>query len=115
MNSLSFAASAISGLVFFGIGFIGLTGMPAHPIEQLTVLLEPTGYGHKVDTAYLVAISITGAWLILFIWARLAATIAMILVLSKIMLEYGLLALAVTVLLCGLIAGAIVLRQHEQE
>lgn len=115
MNSLSFAASAISGLVLLGIGFIGLTGMPARPIEQLTILLEPTGYGHKVDTAYLIAISITGGWLVLFVWARLAATMAMFLVLSKIMLEYGLLALVLTVLLCGLIVGAIALHQHEEE
>lgn len=115
MNSLSFAASAISGLVLLGIGFIGLTGMPAQPVEQLTILLEPTGHGSAVDTIYMAAITIVGGWLVLFVWARLAAAAAMLLVLSKIMMQYGLLALALTILLCVVIAGAITLRMRQQE
>ncbi|WP_439156240.1 hypothetical protein [Yoonia sp.] len=115
MNLLSFAASTISGLLLCGIGLIGLTDMPARPVSQLTVLLEPTGFGKKADTAYLAAISFVGVWLVLSVWARLAAMAGMVLILSKIVLHHGMLALALTIALCVLVAAAIALRTRGSE
>lgn len=113
MHFLSYVASAISGLVLCGIGFIGLTDMPAQPVDQLTILLEPTDYGSRFDTAYLAAISLAGGWLILYFQARIAAATAMILILFKIVIQHGVTALALTIVLCALIATSVVLRVRE--
>lgn len=115
MKLVSFVASTLSGLILCGIGFIGLTDMPARPVSQLTILLEPTGFGKTVDTAYLTAVSFVGGWLILSVWARLAAITGMILILFKIMQQHGLLALGLTIALCLLVTASIALHARDSE
>lgn len=100
MYYVSLSASTIAGLILLGIGFIGLSGMPAKPIDRLTILMEPTGFGATFDTIYLATLMLNGFWMIMFFWARAAAIFATTAILTKILIVNGLLALALALLLC---------------
>lgn len=110
MNFLLYVAGTLAGLILFGIGFIGLSGMPVKPVSHLTILLEPTGLSEVVDTLYLQAFVVLGVWLLLSYWVRLAAFCAIIVILSKILLLHGWLPMTLTSGLCLLLSAVIAAR-----
>ncbi|KJZ20700.1 hypothetical protein [Loktanella sp. S4079] len=89
MHFVSHTVCSLAGLILSAIGFIGLNDIPASPIESLTILLEPLGYGPTFDAYYHRALILLGIWLVAYIWTRAASGIALILVLLKIVVLNG--------------------------
>ena len=100
---MSYVACSFAGLVLFAISLIGIYDLPSRPAEALTVLLEPTGFGSFFDMVYLWSLMFLGIWLVLFVFVRIASGLALVLVLFKILVTNGWLALAVTISLCVLL------------
>lgn len=76
-------AATIAGLTFFAIGFAGYFGAQIDPISQITFLILPTELGAVFDRWYWFILGATGVWLVTFMFVRLAAVVALILVFAK--------------------------------
>jgi|GEM_PF-3261731 len=103
MNYVSYIACTLAGLILCAISFVGLYNIPAQPIETLTILLEPMGYGANLDNGYLWVLMLLGVWLLLFFWVRVASGIALGLVLLKIIVLNGWVPIAITIGICILL------------
>lgn len=53
------------------------------PMQDLSFLLQPTEFGAQFDRAYALTLMCSGIWLILFVWARVAAIAALLLIVAK--------------------------------
>lgn len=84
LYNIAATLSLFAGLMLFGIGSLGLTGMPGEDMHPITVLLLPSGLGTTMDSVYYGFLTILGAWLTLCIHVRVPATIALAMVLSKV-------------------------------
>lgn len=82
----AYICASVAGLLMFCIGTIGLSGMPFTLSPTVTVLLRPLGYGERFDIIYYVTMVVLGIWLVLYLRARLAAILALVLVAAKIAL-----------------------------
>lgn len=97
---LSYALGVFVGLILFVIGAIGTTGMEAEPIEALTILLEPLGFGATIDNIYWLMLSALGFWITLGLYVRAPAVISICLILVKIVILGGVVPLSLTIVLC---------------
>ena len=86
MEYCAYICASIAGLVLFCIGIIGLSGAPFALSPSVSVLLEPLGRGAQLDTIYYAALIVLGIWLVLYMQARLAALLALVLVLVKVVI-----------------------------
>lgn len=86
MDYCAYICASIAGLVLFCIGLIGLTGTPHALSPAATLLLQPMGYGESLERYYYIALIVIGVWLVLYLQARIAAMLALVLVLAKIAL-----------------------------
>ncbi|WP_162685489.1 hypothetical protein [Roseovarius amoyensis] len=84
LYSLAATLSLFAGLTLFGVGFLGIAGVPAEEMHPITVLLYPSGLGAAPDLIYHSVLIFLGAWLSLCIYIRVPATIALVMVLSKV-------------------------------
>lgn len=84
LYNLAATLSLFAGLMLFGIGTLGLVGMPGEDMHPITVLLLPSGLGAATDNIYYGFLTVLGAWLTLCIHVRVPATIALAMVLSKV-------------------------------
>jgi hypothetical protein len=80
---LSQVVSMFVGCVFLTIGLCGLFGVLIRPIAEISFLIEPLGTGPYHDQLYWNAMIFVGVWLILFLWVRLAAIAAIVLIAFK--------------------------------
>ena len=110
MDYVSYIACTISGLILCAISFIGIYNVPADPIASLTILLEPSGFGPLFDANYFKGLMIIGFWLILFVWVRAAAGVALAMVLFKMIVINGWIPLTMTVALCLLLTFVVTIR-----
>jgi hypothetical protein len=78
--------ASLAGLLLFCIGVIGLSGMPFAANPAITVMFEPIGTSARLDQLYYLALIVVGIWLVLYLHARMAALLALALVLIKIVL-----------------------------
>ncbi|MDE0590405.1 hypothetical protein OU789_10750 [Halocynthiibacter sp. C4] len=83
MRVISYWAAAFSGLNMFAIGIVGTTVINADPINAIPILLEPTSLGPKIDTAYYITFMALGLWLVLSMFVRIPAAIALIMIMAK--------------------------------
>ncbi|WP_322895222.1 MULTISPECIES: hypothetical protein [unclassified Yoonia] len=79
----AYISASFAGLLLFCIGILGLSGMPVALNPAITVLLEPLGWAHVYDTAYYLAFVFLGLWLVLCVYTRIAALLALALVMMK--------------------------------
>ncbi|MEL6167577.1 MAG: hypothetical protein AAFR35_02720 [Pseudomonadota bacterium] len=112
-ENIEVALSMMAGLLLFFLAVIDLSGMPAKPVESLTILLEPTGLGNTWDTAFFIGLGFLGVWLTLGFFIRTAASLALGLILTKILLVKGLLAFGLTVGICVMISVLLCLRRSS--
>lgn len=84
LYGLAATLSLFAGLTLFGVGLMGIAGVPAEEMHPITVLLHPSGLGTTVDMIYYGVLVFLGAWLTLCIYIRVPATIALAIVLSKV-------------------------------
>ena len=75
--------ASLVGCVLFIIGIIGIMGGNLYPVQSISFLARGTEQGAKFDQLYWAALILVGIWLILFVYARLAAGTAIILILTK--------------------------------
>jgi hypothetical protein len=80
---VSYAVSMFVGCLLLIIGLCGSFGVFLQPIEEISFLIKPTGLGPYFDRLYWNILAIDGVWLILFFWARLAAIVAIVLIVFK--------------------------------
>ncbi|WP_019955289.1 hypothetical protein [Yoonia vestfoldensis] len=73
-------------MLLFCIGVIGLSGMPFDVNPAITVLFQPLGDSRAINQTYYFALILVGIWLVLYVKARLAALLALGLVLLKVAL-----------------------------
>jgi hypothetical protein len=78
--------ASIAGLLLFCIGVIGLSGMPFDANPAITVMFQSISESRRIDHTYYFALILVGIWLVLDIRARMAAMLALALVLVKIVL-----------------------------
>lgn len=64
------------GCVLLAIGLSGSFGVFLQPISEISFLIEPMGFGAYYDQVYWFVLALSGAWLVLFFWVRLAALFA---------------------------------------
>lgn len=76
-------ASTFVGCVLFAIGLAGMAAVPLYPIDSISFLVQPTGLGPAFDQYYWIASMVVGLWLVLFVFARLAALAGIILIVGK--------------------------------
>ena len=86
LDYVSYISATIAGLMLFSIGVLGLSGMPFSVNPSITHLLEPLGWATKYDTAYFIAFIFMGIWLVLSVFVKLAAVLALALVVLKIVI-----------------------------
>ncbi len=84
LYSLAATLSLFAGLTLFGVGFLGIAGVPPEEMHPITVLLHPSGLGTTLDLVYYGVLVFLGSWLSLCIYIRVPATIALAMVLSKV-------------------------------
>lgn len=84
--NLKYYVSLTTGLVLFGIGFLGVFEIPLSLGPEWTVLLTPLGYAHWIDTVYFALLAALGFWLTLCMAVRIPAGIGLGLVTGKILL-----------------------------
>lgn len=85
MDYCAYICATIAGLILFCVGMIGLSGMPFALNPAVSVLLEPLGHADRYDNAYYVAMIALGVWLVLYVSARIAAVLALALILIKVL------------------------------
>lgn len=86
MDYGAYICASVAGLLLFCIGLIGISGATFALSPAVTVLLQPLGYGDRYDLFYYIAMIVLGVWLVLYLYARLAAILALALILAKIAL-----------------------------
>lgn len=84
MDYFANTCASVAGLLLFCIGVIGLSGMPFVENPAVTVLFQSLGQSERVDQTYYLALIFVGIWLVLYIQARFAALVALVLVLLKV-------------------------------
>ncbi len=109
-EALAFWLSLCAGLLLFGLAVIGFFQIEAQPIEALTILLEPLGMGPNLDQAFHIVMGILGAWLTLGFYTRAAATLALGLILTKVLFIKGVIALSVTIVVCAMVATIVAIK-----
>lgn len=85
MDYCASICASIAGLLLFCIGVIGLSGMDFAENPAITVLFQPLGSSPRVEQSYYLALIVVGIWLVLYIQARIAALVALALVLLKVL------------------------------
>lgn len=80
---VSQGAATFVGCVLFAIGFSGVVGVSLSPIDAVSFLNVPTGFGAAFDQKYWAALIVVGIWLVLFVAPRLAAFTAILLIVAK--------------------------------
>lgn len=86
MDYCAYICASVAGMMLFFIGLIGLSDATFVLSPAVTMLLQPLGYGDRYDLIYYTGLVVLGVWLVLSLQARLAAILALILVLAKIAL-----------------------------
>jgi len=110
-EQVSLYLSAPTGLILFGIGLLGLFNIQLTLNNVFSVLTESLNASPGIDTAYYLGLALLGFWLTLNMQVRLAAALALGLVLGKIVFlnlffHFGiLLPLSVSVILLMLVFG----------
>jgi hypothetical protein len=84
LGYISYISASLAGLILFGIGAIGLSGAPHQVSPAVTMLLQTSGWDAEIETAYYITLIALGIWLVLHIYVRSAAMVALILILAKI-------------------------------
>lgn len=85
MDYFANICASVAGLLLFCIGVIGLSGMPFAENPAITVLFQPLGESERLNQTYYLALILVGIWLVLYIQARFAALVALVLVLLKVL------------------------------
>ncbi len=111
---ISYYISLVTGLILFGIGMIGVARIPANPIEQITILLEPMGFGPSVDNAYWLGLASIGVWLSLWVYVRIPAILALAMIFFKIAHFEGFIPEALTGALSLLLIVVFLQRKNNQ-
>lgn len=89
LETIANVAALIAGLFLFLVGLLGITELGVESSSLVTVMLEPMNRGKKMDEIFFVALMVFGLLLTLGLFARLTASLALILVASKIALARG--------------------------
>lgn len=111
---ISYYVSLATGLILFGIGIIGVARIPANPIEQITILLEPMGFGDAVDNAYWLGLAAIGVWLSIWVHVRIPAILALVMIIFKIAHFEGVIPEALTGVLSVLLIIVLLQRKQNQ-
>lgn len=80
---ISQAISLFVGCVLLAIGLSGYFGVFLQPIAEISFLIKPMGFESHHDQIYWGALALTGMWLIVFLWVRYAAIVAIGLIAFK--------------------------------
>ncbi len=80
---VSQAIATLVGCVLLAIGVSGALGTELEPIASISFLVEHTKLGPQFNHYYWVSLAIVGGWLVVFVFVRLAASIAIFMIISK--------------------------------
>ncbi len=86
VQSYLYVLCAVTGTAMFLIGLYGVLGAPLRPPRYLTVLLEPSGWDERIDRGYYGVLALLGFWLTLGIGVRIVASLALALILGKVLM-----------------------------
>ena len=86
VESYLYMLCSVTGTSMFLLGLYGLIGVPLRPPRYLTVLLEPSGWDPRVDLAYYGVLALLGFWLTLGVGIRIVASLALALILGKVLM-----------------------------
>jgi len=84
LYSIAATLSLTAGLILFGLGVVGATGVAHGDMHPVTVLLYPLGLSETMDIIYYAFLMFLGFWLTMCIHVRVPAGTALALVLAKV-------------------------------
>jgi len=73
-------AATLAGAVLLAIGLSGRMGLPLYPVDNISFLMQPMPLSAAINHIYWTTLAIVGIWLILYVFVRLAAAVALALI-----------------------------------